>query len=457
MKKRLVVSLSLAVLLAGLSACSGAYSPSIQGSYGSAYKRGSTALAAGDYERAVGEYAFAAKSDHPRALIAYGRLFAKGYGVERDPARAAELFEKAYGKRSDVRARAALELANVLLDGGDGPSGAISKDEDRARSLLLEALDGGEARAASRLGRVYDAGLGVDPDPDQAIAYYRRAPQNDAIAARRLAALLVGSGSSKEDVAEIANRAVSLLEIRADGGYQKAWLYLSDIFANGVIVDSDPPRAIDYLLNLHDDKDTAINIRLAKLYGQIGDGDQQRRQLQLAADAGNARAQTALAKLYLEPGTLDTNGAVGRYYALRAIGQNSTSAMLYLGLALVRGDVLDREPLAGESLLRRASESGHVGATAALGAFMLGGDIRSRQPGEGLSLLEEAAARGSSDAMRALGFAYHFGRGLPEDKTLASAWLERAADAGDQEAAEFLERHQEAQDAVTIADPTRST
>lgn len=436
-----VASTALIVTLAG---CSGAYQNSIQGSYNTAYKRGGEAKSAGDYKLAAKEYAFAARSGHPKALLAYGGLFEKGYGVDRDPVRAAELFEEAHDKQSGVDAKAALELGKLLLKGGDGPSGTLDKDEERARTLLQKAFDGGEARAAYSLGKIYEGGLGVDPDPARAISYYEQAPDDDSNSSRKLAALRIDAGASKDDVTEVTERTINRLEERAQGGYDRAWYDLADIFAKGKIVDADLTRAVGYLERLPADTDAAMTKRVDKLYKRIDDLKKQRQRDRLAADAGSPEAQTELARLFLEPGTADTNGVVGRYYALRAIGQNSTDAMYYLGKALVHGDVLDPEPLAGETLLRRASEDGHAEATLALGRFILAGDLRSRRPDEGRELLEQAAAEGSADAMRELGFAYHLGLGLPQDPGLALEWLKRAADAGDGDAIEFLDERQEA-------------
>ncbi|MGI9419146.1 MAG: tetratricopeptide repeat protein [Geminicoccaceae bacterium] len=441
-----VAALAVAVMLTGLSACSsgsvGSYESQIPGSYGSSYKRGYEAARAKDFSRAAEHHAFAAKSGHPRALLAYGRLFAKGQGVERDPARAVALFQEAYDKRSDVKAKAAMALGQAYLTGGDGPSGTVDKDEASARELLDEALDGGEYKAAAILGKMYDRGLGVERDQAKAIAYYRQAATSDANAALRLATLLVDAGASKEDVAATAKNAVGKLEARGEAGDGRVWMKLADIYSNDRIVDADPARASAYLQKLPEDGDPAMNLRLARIYGQIGDFGERRKRLRLSADAGDAAAQAALAKVFLQPGTPDTNGAVGRYYAELAVGQGNKAAMIHLGLALVRGNVLEREPLLGETLLRRASEDGHAGATTALGASILSGNVRALRPAEGRELLETAAEQGSTAAMSALGFAYHLGKGLPKDEPLSVEWLQKAADAGDRGAREFLTRRQ---------------
>lgn len=434
---RLLIA-SAAVLLS-VSACStGHYGNKIQGSYGSSYKNGIYATKDRDYEKAVDYFAFAAKSGHPRALIAYGDLFAAGRGVNRDPVRAKQLYEEAYGKSSSYKGKAAFVLGRLLLDGGDGPSGTLEPDQERAHALLIEAFDGGETRAASSLGRVYEQGLGTVEDVDRAIDYYNEMASRDAMAARRLAHLLAETGASERRVAAAANKAVSQLELQAKNGKSRAWVQLADIFMRDQIMDPDPERAIGYLENVAADDNPAVLIRLATLYGQLGDTSQERAMLRKAADLGDMKAQTRLARLFLMPGTRDSNGPVGRYYAERAIAKGSEAAMVYLGKALIRGEVLEPDPDIGEVLLRRASDAGYASGSTALGVALIRDEIRPRFPDEGLQLLEAAAEEGSTAAMSALGFAYHTGRGLPQNDASASLWLQRAADAGHPRAKRFL-------------------
>jgi TPR repeat protein len=444
MTKRPLAAIAVAVSLIGLTACSGTYQDRLTGTYATSFKRGSDALRANNFGYAADQYEFAASSGHPKALVGYGRLFVKGQGVDQDPARAEALFEQAYGKPSSYKGKAALELGLLLLDGGQGPSGTVERDEARARELLIEALDSGERRAAPKLGRIYERGLGVDADPDVAIDYYRQAAPNDAFAARDLARLLSKTGAADQEIANAAERAVNLFEARAEAGNGSAWVQLADIYARDEIVDPDPERAKGYLANVSDPDDPAMQRRLAGIYGRIGERQDRNRLLRRAADAGDVGAQARLAKLFLEPGTPDTNGAVGRYYAERAIGQDNTSAMLYLGLAMLRGDVIEYDAIFGESLLRRAMDGGHLGASAALGSAILGGVIQGRTPEEGKTLLVAAAEKGSGRAMSTLGFGYLNGRGLPEDEALALDWLRKAADAGDRRAREFLADREEA-------------
>jgi TPR repeat protein len=447
MMKRYFIVATATFMLFDLTGCAvyipSSYESRLSGGYASSFRRGSEALRAKDFERAADQFETAAGSGHPRALVAYGKLFAKGQGVERDPVRAAALFEDAYGKTSPYKGQAALELGLLLQKGGDGPSGSLAPDEARSNTLLHDALQRGERRAATNLARIYEQGIGVEPDPEKAIAYYQEADPRDAFAARDLARLLKKQGKSDEDIAAAAERAVSQFETRAKAGNEKIWVQLADIYSRDEIVQADPDRVVGYLENVATPTDTAMQKRFARIYSRVGERQKRNRMLRLAADGGDVWAQTQLARVHLQPKGVDSNGAVGRYYAESAIAKGSEAAMVYLGLAMLRGEPVEKEPLLGESLLRRAHNAGFMRGTTALGTAILNGDVAEQSPGEGKLLLEAAAEEGSANAMSALGFAYLKGRGLPKDQVLATHWINKAAAAGSKRAKSFLAKQEQ--------------
>ena len=425
-----MVSLSVA-------ACSlGHYGDKVPGSYGTSLKSGFEALKAGDDETAKADLAFAAGSGHPRALVAYGELFANGRTVERDPVRAKALFEEAYAKSSSSKGKAAALLGQLLLEGGEGPSGKLESNPKQARLLLLDSLERAEVRAAALLGKIYAEGIGVDVNKNAAIDYYRQAADSDRWAARELATLLIEAGSPESDAA--VENVLAQFESRAEAGDEKSWLHLADFYARGEIVEPDHERAMRYLQNVPAAGNPEVLVRLAKLYEKRGDAAQSQALFQQAADIGDPAARAKLAGLMLKGGTDNTNGPLGLRYAELAIAQGNEAAMSYLGNALLKGDVLKSDPRRGESLLRQGAKAGHTGSMAALGTWLLRSEIPPRFPGEGKQLLETAAESGSKRAMSTLGFAYHKGQGLPKDDAAAIHWLQRAVDAGDKDAQKLL-------------------
>ncbi len=434
----LIISASL---LLSLSACSaGHYSNSIPGSYGTSFKEGAAASKVGDYEDAVDHYAFAARSGHPRALVAFADMLVAGRGGEADPARGEALLEEAYGKSSNVRGKAALSLGSLLIEGGDGPSGTVQVDQERGLALLTEALDQGEIRAAAKLGKIYDEGLGVSQDTARAMGYYEQAAAVDVTSARRLATLLAEAGAPDAEVMAATEQAVVLLENRANRGNERAWIQLADIYLRNQIAKPDYEKAEAYLAKLDDKESTDVLIRLAKIHNERGEVAEELEVLRKAADLSDVKAQTRLAQIYLKAGTEETNGDLGRYYAERAIANGSESAMVYLGMALIRGGIVERDLDIGETLLRRASDAEHATGMMVLGATLLRAQLLERYPGEGQTLLEAAAEKGSSGAMSTLGFAYQSGKGLPKDDEAAILWIKRAAEAGNARAQRYLEK-----------------
>ena len=429
----------VAAVLLSVSACStGHYDDAIRGSYGTSFKNGLRAAEKRDFDRAASYFARAAESGHPRALISYGDALARGRGVERDPARALDILEEAYDKKSNFKNKAAMSLGRLLLEGGEGPSGTVEADPERARELLVEALEGGVVWSASTLGKIYEKGIGVDANVDKAISYYSRAASREASSARRLANLLVETEAPRDQVDAAVDKVVTQLERQGKKGDGMAWVKLAEVFSRGKIAAPDPEKTLGYLENVADDDDPAMLTRLARIYGDVGDSAQQNTLLRKAADLGDKKAQTQLAKRYLKAGTDYTNGPVGRYYAERAIAQGSKAAMVYLGFALVNGDVVEPDLEIGEALLRRAADAGHRGGLTALGVSLLRNQVTPRSPDEGQQLLEAAAEKGSAAAMSALGFAYYYGQGVTKDDIAALRWLQRAAAAGHQRAKRFL-------------------
>ena len=70
---------------------------------------------------------------------------------------------------------------------------------EAAYPKLLPEAESGNAEAQCRLGAMYQLGLGVEVDEDQAIAWYRRAgEQGNGVANNNLAGILLMRGEKAE-------------------------------------------------------------------------------------------------------------------------------------------------------------------------------------------------------------------------------------------------------------------
>ena len=115
--------------------------------------------AAAFLERALSMKVFGAERE-------LARLLAEGRGVEKDHARAIELFEIA-GEKNPWAAR---DAGRLLISGEQLPP-----DYERAASLFEGAARNGVPWAARDLARLYEAGQGVPRDPVTALIWYATA------------------------------------------------------------------------------------------------------------------------------------------------------------------------------------------------------------------------------------------------------------------------------------------
>lgn len=109
----------------------------------------------------------AARSDHPAALNMLGRAYERGWGVPRNPERAALCFGKA-ARLGD--AWAMFNLADLLLL-GDG----VPKNRVQAYELYVSSAEKGNVKALNMLGLLHEEGLSGCSDMEGAHLFYQAA------------------------------------------------------------------------------------------------------------------------------------------------------------------------------------------------------------------------------------------------------------------------------------------
>ena len=100
---------------------------------------------------------------------------------------------------------------------------------------------------------------------------------------------------------------------------------------------------------------------------------------------------------------------------------------MYLGRALLHGNVLPADLGRAETLLQEAAAAGNSAAQSDLGSAYLSGSPLPRDAEAGLRWLEAAIDQGNRLAMHELGYAYWKGDGVPQDRAKAEELLGRAA------------------------------
>src|SRR6185503_19793297 len=126
------------------------------------YRLAKLSADAGDYKEAVALYERLARDDDWRALLDLGQMHEEGKGVPKNPARAAELYERAAERSAWARAR----LGIVYLE---------SQDFSKARHWLQRSASDGNGAARNNLGLMHERGLGGPADYRAARELYFRA------------------------------------------------------------------------------------------------------------------------------------------------------------------------------------------------------------------------------------------------------------------------------------------
>ena len=156
------------------------------------------------------------------------------------------------------------------------------------------------------------------------------------------------------------------------------------------------------------------------------------------AEKGDFDAQLAVARKYAKGyGIPKDAGKAYAWYIKLAESKNGNYLIGFLGL-------LELGRLEGDELkwCRKAVDDGYVWAQYCLGACYDGalGATIAEDRDEALRLITLAANRGFSHAQVTLGFHYAQGYNVPQDMDEARRWFEKAAEQGNEEAKEILNK-----------------
>jgi TPR repeat protein len=161
-----------------------------------------------------------------------GLLYADGFGVAQDYAKAREWYEKAAAKGH------AMSMANLgaLYHNGQG----VAQDYAKARELWAKAADKGDGDAMSNFGAIYYHGQGVAQDYIQAREWYEKAAAEGKASAMYNLAVLYANG---QGVTQDYIRARELWEKAAAKGHagakaQVEQLVIDEVAAAGHYADA---------------------------------------------------------------------------------------------------------------------------------------------------------------------------------------------------------------------------
>lgn len=371
--------------------------------------------------RALVWYRYAARLGHAEALYCLGDAYRRGYGIPPCPERATQLFRMAADHGSD---RGRFSYA-VCCERGIG----TEADPFEAARRYEQAAEAGYAPAQNNLGGCYEYGIGVPQNMPTAVEWYTAAANSNLPEAQCRLGICYENGRG---VGKDVEKAVRLYELAAERGHAYAQYRLALCYDRGI---NPEPDGADIQLaeisadQISDDASTespsglggasdsprfsADHARAAELYQQ-------------AADNGVPEAAYALYLCHrLERGG-SRDERVEIFNLRRAAEAGSLQACFELGLSLLEGRGLSRDPRGAVACFGRATELWYAYAEDA--GRLASAAERETLPPDALSFRQAAGS-----AMYMMGYCtlYGIGRGRDarDEKNLPTPSEEQLAEA----------------------------
>jgi TPR repeat protein len=315
-----------------------------------------------------------------------GIVYANGYGVALDYAKAREWYEKAADKGEAV----AMTGLGELYANGQG----VAQDYAKAREWYEQAADRGQAPAMTNLGLLYENGQGVAQDYVKAREWYENAAdKGEAIAMTNLG-LLYADGHG---VAQNYAKAREWYEKAADKGEASAMNNLGTLYENGMGVAQDYAKAREWYEKAADKGDAVAMNNLGALYadghGVAQDYAKAREWYEKAADKGEASAMTNLGLLYADGHGVAQDYAKAREWYEKAADKGKASAMTNLGLLYADGHGVAQDYAKAREWYEKAADKGDAFAMARLEKLPISEAAEAGRYAEALHLQEALAEK----------------------------------------------------------------
>lgn len=209
----------------------------------------------------------------------------------------------------------------------------IMKAPDAAIRFFTLVAQTGDPAAQFTLGVLHLMREDQEPDYAEATKWFRAAAeQGHNKAPFMLASALQDGGGGAKNEAE----AVRWLRVAAEQGDADGQFMLADVLSCGRGVVTDKAEAMRWYSSAAEQGNAHASYRLAMLQSQAGDHSAAAVRMQIAAEAGHARAQAVLALWYGAGVGVDQNPEKSKHWA--SVAQASNSEIFFETLKIMKRD-----------------------------------------------------------------------------------------------------------------------
>lgn len=308
-------------------------------------------------------------------------------------------------------------------------------DYAQAVPMLRSAADQGHAQAAELLGWSHEKGLGTDKSFGEARRWYSFASSKGEAGAT----LALGRMLLKEKGPDGHREAWLLFETAARMNHADAQYFLGWMLAQGIEKPRDNALAYDWFLKAarqgHVGAQLAAAVHLLKGMGVAANEKLAREWLARASKTNNPVANHMLGRLYVGAKTDEKERAVEAYRVAAMAGHRAAQFELADLLAESATDEARAEAM---RWLHKALEAGHKAAANRLGELYRDSGGSPPPLDKARNLFQQAAGQDDANAMYNLANMLNSGLGGQRDTEMALKWYVRAADAGNEKAAEVV-------------------
>ncbi len=245
--------------------------------------------------------------------------------------------------------------------------------------------------------------------------------------------------------AEKYTEAYDFFSKAAEKGDAVSMYNLGLMYVDGMGLSQDGVKAQEWYRKAAEKGSTEAMRDLGKMYF-LGKGTQQNykeaaKWFKQAADNENAEGMRLFGDMCkLGLGMEQSNSEAAKWYK-KAMEKGDLEAMCFLGVMYDKGEGVAQNSSEAVKLFKQAAENGSVTGKIFLGDMYARGAGVQQDYGQALKLYEEAAEKDSILAMQRLSIMHLEGnKAVQQDFQKAVYWLERAADAGDKESVEVLQK-----------------